>query len=46
MLSLFERCYQICYQVGWKCCSPSGFHGFKCVITDIFFELEDFLNAR
>lgn len=36
MLSLFERCYQICYQLGGKCRSPNGFHGFKCAITPNF----------
>ena len=36
MLSLFERCYQICYQADWKCRSSSGFHGFKCAITPNF----------
>ncbi len=36
MLSLFWRCYQICYQAGGKCRSSSGFHGFKCAITPNF----------
>ena len=36
MLSLFERCYQICYQADWKCRSSSGFHGFKCAIIPNF----------
>lgn len=46
MLSLFERCYQICYQAGGKCRSPSSFHGFKCVITANFTKWRLLLNAR
>lgn len=46
MLSLFERCYQICYQAGGKCRSSSSFHGFKCVITANFTKWRLLLNAR